>query len=287
MISVLAPAKLNLTLEVLGKRQDGFHEICSVMQSINLCDSLRLALSDNMEFKCDMPDWVPEKSLVPRATSLLREVTGCTKGVSMEINKGIPLISGLGGDSSDAAVTLRGLNKLWGLDLPLRELHKLAAGLGSDVSFFLYGGTALVTGRGDIITPLPPFPHLQVILVVPDVPRLPRKTEQMYASLKPYHFTDGKITQRLVEEIKEGKEFNPSLLFNTFENILFTGLSEVNVYKEHMISIGASHVHLAGSGPGLFTMIKDRSRAEELSILFKKQNMVTYLTETIPVIEQT
>ncbi len=114
MLTVLAPAKLNLTLEVLGERQDGFHEIRSVFQTINLCDSLRFRSGQNVEFKSDMPDWAPEKSLVSKASSLIRKATGCAKGVTIEINKRIPWLSGLGGDSSDAATILRGLNKLWG-----------------------------------------------------------------------------------------------------------------------------------------------------------------------------
>jgi len=148
VLTLQAPAKLNLTLEVLAKRRDGFHEIRSVIQTINLCDSLRFQLSRNIEFNSDQSSWIPEKSLVAKAASLLQEVTGCGKGATIEVNKRIPLLSGLGGDSSDAAATLRGLNKLWGLGLSQGELLELASQLGSDVAFFLYGGTALVEGRG-------------------------------------------------------------------------------------------------------------------------------------------
>ncbi len=148
MSTLQAPAKLNLTLEVLAKRRDGFHEIRSVIQTINLCDSLRFQLSQNIEFNSDQSDWVSEESLVSKAASLLQEVTGCGKGATIEVSKRIPLLSGLGGDSSDAAATLCGLNKLWGLGLSQDKLLELATRLGSDVAFFLYGGTALVEGRG-------------------------------------------------------------------------------------------------------------------------------------------
>ncbi len=286
MLTVLAPAKLNLTLEVLAKRRDGFHEIRSVIQTINLCDSLRLQLSQNIEFKSDAPNWIPGESLVAKATSLLQEVTGCTKGVTIEVSKRIPLVSGLGGDSSDAAAILRGLNKLWGLGLSLKELLELAAKLGSDVAFFLYGGTALVKGRGEMVTPLPPLPRMWIVLMVPNMPRLPRKTEQLYAGLKVNHYTDGRITERLVEELREGREFTPSLLFNTFENITFTGSSELRVYQGHIIKMGATNVHLAGSGPTLFSMIKDKAQAEDLYIRCQQQNLETYLTETLAGIEE-
>ena len=153
MLTILAPAKLNLTLEVLAKRPDGLHEIRSLIQTINLCDSLRFRLSQSISFKCDEPKWLPERSLVSKAASLLQKATKCPNGATIEVNKRIPLLSGLGGDSSDAAAILRGLNKLWELGLSPPELVELASQLGSDIAFFLYGGTALVRGRGEIVTP--------------------------------------------------------------------------------------------------------------------------------------
>ena len=285
MLTLSAPAKINLTLEVLAERQDGFHEIRSVIQIMNLCDSLRFRLSPNIEFKSKTSDWLPEKSLVPRAAKLLRDTTGCSEGAIIEIEKHIPLLSGLGGDSSDAAATLRGLNKLWRLDLPLPELAGLASQLGSDVTFFLYGGTARLEGRGEKVTPLPPLPHMWVVLVVPPVPRLPGKTERLYSSLEASHYTDGRITERLVEMLEKNQTFTPSLLFNTFENVAFNRDSEINLHREHIVKAGASDVHLAGSGPTLFTLVKDKTQAKELYIRLKQQNLESYLTDTLTTIE--
>jgi len=285
MLTVLAPAKLNLTLEVLAKRQDGFHEIRSVIQTINLCDSLRFQLSQKIEFKSDVPNWTPEKSLISKATSLLQQATGYGKGATIEVSKRIPLVSGLGGDSSDAAAILRGLNKLWGLGLSRGKLLDLATQLGSDVAFFLYGGTALVEGRGEIVTPLPPFPHMWVVLALPPVPRLLGKTERLYASLKASHYTDGQITQSLAETLKEGREFTPSFLFNTFENVAFSRFSGLRVSRDHIVKIGATNVHLAGSGPALFTLVKDKAQAEELYIRLQSQRLEPYLTETLSTLE--
>ena len=281
MLTVLAPAKINLTLEVLAKRKDGFHEIRSVMQAVNLCDSLQFQSSENIEFKSDMPGWVPEGSLVSKAVELLRKTTGCTKGAIIEIKKRIPLMSGLGGDSSDAAAVLRGLNQLWGLGLSRGDLLKLAPQLGSDVAFFLYGGTALAKGRGERVTPLSLLPHWWVILVMPSVPREPGKTQRLYASLETRHYTDGQITERLVEALKAGDELTPSLLFNTFENVTFTRASKLNVYRSHIRKIGATSVHLAGSGPALFTMLKDKAEAEDRYARLQNQGMECYLTDTI------
>jgi len=291
MVTITAPAKINLTLEVLRKRMDGFrqkgaqpegfHEIRSVLQTIDLCDTLRLEVGRGISFQCDTTGWSADKSLVSRAVSLLREAAGCTLGVEIKIEKRIPLLSGLGGDSSDAAVLLHGLNELWGLGLPAEKLAGLAAQLGSDVAFFLHGGTALAEGRGEIITPLPPFAKMWVVLVVPDVPVEPGKTGRMYARLKPAHFTDGSYTEKLVEALRKGKEFNSSMLFNTFENIAFDDYNMRKVYVEHIVKLGAPHIHLAGSGPALFTMFQDKEQAGELYIRCKNQGMKAYLAQTI------
>ena len=279
MLTIPAPAKLNWTLEVLGKRADGFHEIRSVIQTINLCDSLRFQPGPEVTFKSSMPDWTAEKSLVFQATKLLQETTGCSRGAIIEVDKRIPLVSGLGGDSSDAAATLRGLNKLWELGLSQEKLLELATQLGSDVPFFLYGGTALVRGRGEIVTPLPPLPYTWIVLVVPSIPGLPEKTKRLYASLNVNHYTDGQISERLAGELREGSE--PSLVFNTFENVAFTLFPELEIYRKHLMRLGVDNIHLAGSGPTLFTLVQDKAQAEDLYIRCQQQGLESYLVETL------
>lgn len=286
MLTVLAPAKINLTLEVLAKRPDGFHEIRSVIQTINLCDSLHLQLNQKTEFRCNKPDWIAADSLVSRAATLLREARGCVNRATIEIDKRIPLMSGLGGDSSDAAATLRGLNELWGLGLSQKELLGLALQLGSDVAFFLYGGTALVEGRGEMVTPLPPFPHMWVVLVVPPVPRMPRKTERLYTSLKTSHYTKGQITDRFVALLAEGGEIVPSRLFNVFENIALGSFIGLKEYWGQFLKAGATNVHLAGSGPALFTLVKDKAQAEDLYIRLQQQGFECYLADTLATTEK-
>lgn len=286
MLTLQAPAKINLTLEVLNRRPDGFHEIRSVIQTIGLYDSLRFRLSGKLRFSCDNPDVVPEESLISRAAALLQQTTGCFRGATIEINKRIPFASGLGGDSSDAAAILRGLNQLWQLGLSLAELTELAPRLGSDVAFFFYGGTALIEGRGERITPLPPLPQMWVVLLMPPLPRMAEKTRQLYASLKPKHYTDGQISEKLVSVLNEGREFKPSMLFNTFENVAFEFFSELKVYKEHFIKLGASRVHLAGSGPALFTLIKDKAQAEGIYKNLQQQGLESYLADMLASTEQ-
>ncbi|MBI2850998.1 MAG: 4-(cytidine 5'-diphospho)-2-C-methyl-D-erythritol kinase [Chloroflexi bacterium] len=282
MLTVTAPAKINLTLEVLRKRPDGFHEIRSVIQSISLSDTLHFEASQQVTFKSDMAEWVAEESLVSRAVTLLRQATGCSNGVAIRLEKRIPLMAGLGGDSSDAAAVLRGLNRLWGLNLPLERLLELARQLSSDVSFFLFGGTALAEGRGEIVTPLPPLPHSWLVLALPPVERLPGKTKLLYQSLSANHYTDGQVTHWAAESVKAGQPFPQGLVFNTFENIAFSVFPGLEAARKHFLKLGASHVHLAGSGPALFTLVPDKARAEELYSVLQPQNMSPLLAETLP-----
>ncbi len=284
MLTILAPAKLNLTLEVLAKRRDGFHKIRTVIQTVNLYDSLYFKSSHAIKFKSDMPDWIPEESLVSKAASLIQKATGCTKGATIEINKRIPLVSGLGGDSSDAAAILRGLNKLWGLGLSLSRLLGLASQLGSDVAFFLYGGTALVSGRGEMVTSLPPLPHMWVVLMIPPVPRLSGKTEQLYNSLKAVHYTDGQITDNLVALLCGTEEFTLPELFNVFGDVAPDNFSGLREYWQQFLEAGAQEIHLAGSGPALFTLVKDKTQAEEIYFHLWQQGFESYLTDTLAAI---
>jgi len=285
VLTVLAPAKLNLTLEVLAERPDGFHEIRSVIQTINLCDSLRLQLSQSIQFKCNVPDFIPEESLSSKAVSLLQEATRCAKGATIELTKRIPLVSGLGGDSSDAAAILRGLNKLWGLGLSQEELLELALQLGSDVAFLLYGGTALVEGRGEVITPLSSLPHMWVVLMMPPVPRAKGKTQRLYASLKTSHYTQGQITYRLVGLLTGGRGVTLPIQFNVFDGVAFDCFAGLEEYWQQFLKAGAQEVHLAGSGPALFTLVEDKTEAEKIYDNLQKQGLESYLTETSEAVE--
>jgi len=281
VLTLKAPAKLNLTLEVLGERQDGFHEVRSVIQTINLCDSLHFHLAQNLGFRSDAPDWAPEKSLVSKAAGLIREVTGCTEGVNIEVDKRIPWLSGLGGDSSDAAAVLVGLNKLWGLGLSLEELLKLASQLSSDTAFFLYGGTALVEGRGEIVTPLPSLSRMWVVLVMPPVPRMTGKTKQLYASLKASHYTAGQITDRLAASLTRGEGVTTSNLFNVFNEVANDNFAGLDECREQFLRTGAQEVYLVGSGPALFTLMKDKIQAERIYFNLWRQGLESYLIETL------
>lgn len=287
MLEFMAPAKLNLTLEVLARRENGFHEIRSVAQTINLCDTIRFRPGEGVEFSCSDTDWAASESLLARTVNLLREAIGCSRGVLIEVEKRIPLLSGLSGDSSDAAAALRGLNRLWELGLSQGELLGLAARLGSDVTFFLYGGTALLEGRGEAVTPLPPFPHNWVVLVLPPVPRMPGKTARLYSGIRASHYSDGSITDSLVDCLNRGGGMPYSLLFNVFDEVSPVSFPGLESYRQQFLEAGAPEVHLAGSGPVLFSLVRDRAGAEEICQHLSELRLNHYLTDTMTAFEGT
>jgi 4-diphosphocytidyl-2-C-methyl-D-erythritol kinase len=282
MIVRSAFAKLNLTLEVLGRRPDGYHEIRSVMQAISLADTISFAPADEISWRSDLPEWDAGKSLVFRAAALLRDQTGATGGAAILVEKRVPLLSGLGGDSSDAAATLLGLNELWELGLGRDDLISLGKRLGSDVPFFFYGGTALVTGRGQDVALLPPLSPQWIVLALPPGPRSPGKTAALYQALTARHYTDGQTTRRLADDITAGQPLDKSLLFNTFENVAFASQSRLDAARQHIGKLAGSAVHLAGSGPVLFVVCRDRAKAEALSSELRGQQFAAYSTRTVP-----
>jgi 4-diphosphocytidyl-2-C-methyl-D-erythritol kinase len=169
-LCVRAPAKVNLYLEVRGRRPDGYHDLCTVMQAVSLFDELAFQPRPDgvVTLSCAHPDLGdPDVNLVTRAARALQAHCGVRQGADVTLCKRIPVEGGLGGGSSDGAVTLLALNHLWGLDVPLHELAELAAGLGSDAAFFIRGGTALCEGRGERVTPLPCPRAMHYVLVTP------------------------------------------------------------------------------------------------------------------------
>jgi 4-diphosphocytidyl-2-C-methyl-D-erythritol kinase len=280
MLTVYAPAKINLVLEVLGKHND-YHRISSIVQSIDLCDVLNLQLDEEICLECDETS-LKRDNLVTRAATLLKESTRCSLGARIELRKHIPWGVGLGGGSSDAAATLLALNELWGLELPISELVRLASKLGSDVPFFIHKGTALVEGKGERITPLPSLPATSFVLLVPPLPKIPGKTKQMYNNLRVADFTGGQFVQAALTSLKQGKAIDRSLMFNVFEEIAFGFFSGLDKYRKTLEEAGAPGVYLAGSGPCLFTFFSEAEKAGEVFSRLKKQRLECYLAFPFP-----
>lgn len=276
-----AYAKINLTFEVLGRREDGYHEIASVMQAIDLADVLTFEPHAHIFITCNVPELVSPTNLVFRAAGLMQAVAGPGHGVAIRLEKSIPLAGGLGGGSSDAAATLQGLNEIWGLKLAPEKLQGIAAGLGSDVSFFVSGATtALVRGRGDRVVALPSLPRTWVVLVRPPV-NVSGKTQKMYARLDPSRFTRGQHTRRMAGLIKEGERAVTHVCYNIFDYVAPSFFPGLDGYWQRFLAAGAGEVHLAGAGPVLFTLVNDRAEGEEICKRLKKERVEAYLAGTL------
>jgi 4-diphosphocytidyl-2-C-methyl-D-erythritol kinase len=197
------------------------------------------------------------------------------------LKKGIPIAAGLGGGSSDAGATLGALNKLWKLELSTESLVELAAALGSDVPYFVRGGTALAVGRGERVTPLPPLPQSWVVLLKPSALVPESKTKAMYGALRPSHYSKGEHTKKVKKAIEDGVVKDGFPMYNAFDSVAFDMYEGMEWYWKKFTSAGAREVHLAGSGPTLFTMLYDRGRAEELHRLLLDLGLETYIVKTV------
>jgi len=283
MLNVYAPAKINLVLEVLSKYDDDYHQISSVIQAVSLCDVLKFQLAEGISFECSELS-LEQGNLVTRAAMLLKKFTKCDKGVGIKLRKNIPWGVGLGGGSSDAAATLLTLNKLWGLELSPSELARLAFRLGSDVSFFIYGGTALVEGKGEKVTPLPSLRTTWFVLLVPPLPKIKEKTGQLYGKLNDSYYTEGEYVHSGLLSLRQKRTIAPRLIFNVFEKVAYDFFPELAEYKRIFEQVGARTVHMTGSGPCLFTSVSRKEKAESLCLRLRGQGMECYVVSSLPLV---
>lgn len=258
MLTIRAHAKLNLTLEVLARRPDGYYEIASLMQAISLADTLTFEPASELTFTCSDPRLETPDNLVLRAARLL-DPKG-RRGATIRLDKAIPVAAGLGGGSADAAAALWGLSRLWDLDLPSEEM----ASLGSDVPFFLHGGTALARGRGDQIEQLPAAKQRWFLVLHPYLD-LPDKTKTMYGRLEPRHRTSGTVTQQLASRIKAGRPVREAYLYNAFDAVAFDLLPALHDWRRRLLAEVPARPHLAGSGPTLFIPVDDEAHGDRVA----------------------
>jgi 4-diphosphocytidyl-2-C-methyl-D-erythritol kinase len=260
-----ARAKINIGLHVGALRPDGYHEIWSILQEINLAD--RLLLRDAPDFSLSMTcpsDAVPgdESNLCMKAARLLQKLTGCRRGVQIELEKNIPVGAGLGGGSSDAASVLKGLNQLWDLGLTQTELLVTAAKLGSDVPFFILGGCCRATGRGEILQPIASPLHGAILLVTPPVHV---STAWAYKNIDNYSLTyaDENI---IFEGFPLSGSANPELsrIFrNDFEPLVFSHYPFLGALKDQLMEAGAFFSSLTGSGSSLYAVFHKTEEARQ------------------------
>ena len=279
-VTIEAPAKVNLTLEVLGKRSDGYHDIASVMQAISLFDTLTFRPSDEIKVLAEIEDLETQDNLVYRAGMLLRETSGVSAGAEIRLDKQIPLAAGLGGGSSDAAATLLGLDRLWSLGLAEAEMKELAAQLGSDVPFFVTGGTALVEGRGERVSNVKTPPTFWLVLAFPDH-RLENKTATAYRALSHTDHTDGRRTADLVRQIEACAEIRHDSFFNVFDRVAAQVFPGIDGAWSIMQEASGRPVHLSGAGPTLFCRVDGPEEGQIVVTECVEKGLTSRLVKTL------
>lgn len=290
-LTVRAYAKINLTLDVFSKRADGYHGVASVMQTIGLSDTLHLAMSDTegIQFSCDAPSSIPvpndPTNLVYRAAQNLIEASKesgkpTPKGVSLRLEKRVPSQAGLGGGSSDAAAALRGLNALCEWGWSDKELIAFSSQLGSDVPFFILGGTVVARGRGEMLTPLADAPPLSLVVVKPDIGV---STGWAYSALDSI---EERASHRATKRMEEALALNDTGRFlsfqsNDFERVVFEQVKELFWLHDELIMAGAQTAHLCGSGSAVYGVAKSQEEAQRITRLLLQKYPLTFATRTL------
>lgn len=262
-LALRAFAKVNLVLEVLGKRHDGYHEIATLLQTVDLSD--RLILEEAGALLLDTDDRelpTDERNLAVRAARLLQDAAGIARGARITLRKRIPVAAGLGGGSSDAATTLWGLNRLWGLRWPTRRLGELAAQLGTDVPFFLQGGRALATGRGEILKPVPSAMALALVLVNPN---FPLSTRDVYGRVPADLAGSESRAQAMIAALATRSAARVAAnLYNSLERIVEPAYPVITRIKSALLGAGALGVVMSGSGPTVVGLARSLDHAKQI-----------------------
>jgi len=268
-IEILSPAKVNLFLKITGQRVDGYHELVSVFVPVALYDRLKISKSEKgLEVYCtgrELPKG--QDNLINRAAISFFEKTGIRKGVKITLIKKIPISSGLGGGSSDAAATLKGLNQLWPNPLSKEDLEKLALSLGADVPFFLLQKPAIARGIGEILQPIENFPSFWYVIVSPDL---------MVSTAWAYERTKLELTnngnQNIINSLKKGIFNIPDLLFNDLERVTLVKYPFLCSIKDSLIKLGALGALMTGSGPSVFGLFDSAKKAQEAGKILESYN---------------
>ncbi|NEW09600.1 4-(cytidine 5'-diphospho)-2-C-methyl-D-erythritol kinase [Paenibacillus sp. SYP-B3998] len=260
-----APAKINLSLDVLHKREDGYHEVEMVMTMVDLADRIEMQeLPRDTIIISSQAGYIPldEKNLAFQAARLIKDRYGVKQGVYIHLDKKIPVAAGLAGGSSDAAATLRGLNRLWHLNIPMEELQTLGAELGSDVPFCVTGGTAVARGRGERLEPIVSPPQCWVVLAKPPINV---STSEIYGKLNAREIKRHPSTSDVLEAIQK-KQFDQlcGVLGNVLEEVTLDLYPQVRHLKECMQKLGADGVLMSGSGPTVFGLVSKEAKVPRI-----------------------
>lgn len=271
MITINANAKINLTLDILGKRSDGYHEVAMVMQEIGLCDIISLERKPaGIELTMDKAELPADNTnLAYKAAQLFLAALHINSGVAIDIKKSIPIAAGLAGGSADAAGVLRGMNELFSTGLTTEMLCKLGEKLGSDVPFCICGGTMLATGRGEILKRLPPIPECYVVLAKPKVAVSTAWAYKMYDECETEKHPDNVA---IISALESGNITQVSnLLGNVLEDVTCRAYKEIDEYKRIMLQNGATAAMMSGSGPTVFAIAESLVTAEKIASAIREK----------------
>ena len=286
-----ANAKLNLYLDVISMRRDGFHEIKTVMHSVSLADeitltytpssttSVRMQVSGNRYLPAD------DKNLAVRAALLYLETAQLNAAIEIKLDKRIPVAAGLAGGSSDAAATLRAMNKIFGRMFSDKALYKMAEKLGSDVPYCLYGKTALCEGRGERITKLPDSLKLNVVVAIShervSTPSAYSKLDEVFNSFDGSILTGGEqYYDSLISSLSAGKNVSP-FIFNVFERAVLPQCSGAVAIKKRLLALGATGALMSGSGPRVFAIFDTYEQAAAACRALRDENVLAYAATSV------
>jgi 4-diphosphocytidyl-2-C-methyl-D-erythritol kinase len=270
---------VNLALEVLGRRADGYHEVATVMQTVELCDRVVLEDIDALELATTAPGVPTDASnLALRAALGLRERAGLDRGVRITLDKQIPVAAGLGGGSTDAAAVLLGLNRLWGLRWPTARLAEVAVALGMDVPFFLRGGAAFATGRGEKLEAMRGA-AMALVLVNP---RYASSTAEAYGRLTPAMYTDGTRARATATALGAKRvERVAGSLYNALEAAILPVQPEIGRMKAALLAGGALGALMSGSGPTVFGIARSLDHARQIQRRVQRASWECWVVRTL------
>jgi len=282
-IKIDSYSKINLTLNILARREDGYHEIETIMQSINLADKVIITEEkEGIKIKCNHPQVpVSNQSLAYRSAEKILKKFGIERGVKIEIDKKIPLASGMAGGSANSATILVGINKLFNLTLSNEDLRKIGEELGMDVPFCIQNGTALAYQRGEKITPLPPInPPLWIVVINPG---FKISTQWAYNNLDLEKIKRRKNnTEAMLAALREGEPWEIAKnLFNSFEGLIIKKYPETARVKDRLINEGVLGALISGSGPAVFGIAQNEEEALQIYEKLKPEYKLIWVVHTI------
>ncbi|MCI6421706.1 MAG: 4-(cytidine 5'-diphospho)-2-C-methyl-D-erythritol kinase [Firmicutes bacterium] len=258
-----ALAKINLGLDVIRKREDGYHEVRMIMQTINMYDQLEIDIKEEpgISITTNLP-FIPtnENNLVYKAAKLLMDEFHIEKGITVELQKFIPVAAGMAGGSSDAAATMIGMNRLFGLGLTVRQLMERSVSIGADVPYCLLRGTALAEGIGEKLRPLPPCPNCYVLIGKPSISV---STKFVYEKLDAGNIEEHPDIDRILEGLQwHNLNKISENMGNVLESVTIPAYPIIEEIKNHMKEHGAVNAMMSGSGPTVFGLFDDKMVAE-------------------------